>query len=291
MKRLDFLKKGASVTSSTVLGLVGIKALSSLTGCSEIGPKVIGLQLYSLREAMNTDVPATLKKVAEMGYKRLETAGYKDGKIYGYTPAEFKKICEDLGMKVTSAHVGQLYDPLRESEIMEWWNVALEAQAAVGCKYTILPWLPACESIEIVKQYADYFNKVGALAATKGIQFGFHNHAGEFATCDGEVVLDYFIANTDPKNVVYQLDVFWAKKGGVDPSEYIRKHKGRMPLLHIKDESIIGESGELDFESIFNTAYECGLKDYYVEVEKYTMPPENCVQRSFDYLDTATFTK
>lgn len=292
MKRLDFLKKGAAtLATGTILGAVGFGGATLITGCGGPKKKVVGLQLYSLRDAMAVDVPGTLKKVADMGYTTLETAGYNDGKLYGYAPKEFRKMAEDLGMKVLGAHLGRNYTPEKEAEDMAWWDTALQTQADAGCKYAVMPWFPMGEDLQSVQTYCDYFNKVGEIANKKGLKFGFHNHSGEFEQREGQTVLDYMIANTDPDKVFFELDVYWAKKGGVDPAAYIRKHKGRMPVLHIKDDSILGESGELDFESIFNAAYECGMKDYFVEVERYTLPAENCVQRSFDFLEVAPFTK
>lgn len=293
MKRLDFLKRGATVASGAVIGVIGLSGASSaLTSCSTgSDKKVVGLQLYSLRDAMGTDVPGTLKKVAEMGYKTLETAGYNEGKLYGYDPKEFRKMAEDLGMKVTGAHLGRNWEPENEVEIWAWWETAMKTQQEVGCKYAVMPWFPIGDDIQSVQTYCDYFNKVGEIANKYGIKFGFHNHAGEFEQRDGQVILDYLIANTDPNKVFIELDVYWANVGGVDPAGYIRKHKGRMPVLHIKDDSILGESGDLDFESIFNAAYESGMKDYFVEVERYTLPAENCVQRSFDFLEVSPFVK
>lgn len=292
MKRVDFLKRGAIAASGALLSVVGLGGSSALTSCSGgSNKKVVGLQLYSLRDAMSTDVPGTLKKVAEMGYTTLETAGYSDGKLYGYTPEEFKVMCNNLGLTVSSAHLGYNYDAEKEAEVMAWWDLALDTQAKAGCKYAIMPSFPIGETIDSIQVYCDYFNKIGELANKKGIKFGFHNHAGEFEKRDGHVILDYMIANTDPDKVFYELDVYWANKAGVDPVEYIKKHKGRIPVLHIKDDSILGESGEIDFEAIFNAGYESGMKDYYVEVEHYTMPAENCVQRSFDFLNVSKCVK
>jgi len=294
MNRREFMKRSAVVAAGTAVAGTGLGGLFTLTGCDDKATgkgKVVGLQLYSLREAMGQDVPGTLKTVSQIGYKSLETAGYGDGKLYGYAPKEFKKMCEDLGMEVTSAHVGQEYSAERDAEVMAFWDKALDAQLEAGCTYAIQPWFPIGETIESVKVYCDYFNKVGEMAKGKGIKFGFHNHAGEFEQRDGQVILDYMIANTDPAKVLYELDVYWAVKGGVDPVDYINKYKDRISVLHIKDESIIGESGMMDFEPIFDALYQNGHKDYYVEVEQYTLPPVNCVQRSYDYLMVSPFVK
>lgn len=295
MNRLEFMKKGAAVAATTVVASVGLAGVvSTLTGCSESKPvsdKIIGLQLYSLRDAMGQDVPGTLKKVADMGYKSLETAGYDNGKIYGYDPAEFRKMVEALGMTVTGAHLGRSYSEAEDAEAMAWWATALDAQKAAGCKYVIQASFPIGEKIEDIQLYCDYFNKVGKMARDRGMRFGFHNHAGEFAKIDDKVIFDYMIENTNPEDVFFELDVYWAVKGGVDPVAYINKYPGRFPVLHIKDDSIIGESGEIDFEPIFNAGYANGMEDFFVEVERYTLPAENCVARSFDFLNVSPCVK
>lgn len=294
MNRRQFMKRSAAVAAGTVVAASGLSGLLGLSGCSsDKGKKgkIIGLQLYSLRDAMGQDVPGTLKLVSEMGYKSLETAGYGNGKLYGYAPAEFRKMCEDLGMKVTSSHVGRNYSKETEAEVMSWWDQALDTHAEAGCKYAIQAAFPIADNLDGIKLYCDYFNKVGVMANQRGMRFGFHNHAGEFKTVEDQVILDYMIANTTPTNVMYELDVYWATEGGVNPVDYIKKYKDRISVLHIKDDSVIGESGRIDFEPIFNAFYEAGHKDYYVEVERYTLPPENCVQRSYDFLDVSPFVK
>lgn len=295
MNRLDFLRKGVTAAAGTLMTTIGLSGVlgTMLASAGELPPKskTIGLQLYSLRDSMYTNVKSTLQEASRMGYTSLETVGYDNGKLYGMTPQEFRAICEELGMKVTSAHLGRSWDPAKESEIMEWWNTALDAQKEVGCKYVIQPSFPIGKTIPEIQAYCDYFNKVGKMAKDKGLQFGFHNHAGEFATIDDKVILEYMIENTDPELVTYELDVYWAQQGGVDPAEFIDKYAKRIGVLHIKDDSIIGESGTMDFEKIFAAASKNNIKDYYVEVERYTMPPINCVERSCEFLKVSEFVK
>lgn len=295
MNRLEFLRKGLTSATGAIVATVGLTGIlsSALAAINDTPPKgkVIGLQLYSLRDSMSTNSLATLREVSQMGYKTLETASYNDGKIYNMTPEVFRAECEKLGMKVTSAHVGHSWDPAKEAQIMKWWEVALDTHKAAGCTYVIQPSFPIGKTIPEIQAYCDYFNKVGKMARERGLKFGFHNHAGEFAKIDDKVILEYMIENTDPKFVTFELDVYWAQKGGVDPSEFIEKHAKRISVLHIKDESTIGESGTIDFEKIFNAAYKNKIRDFYVEVERYTMPPSNCVQRSHDFLNAADFVK
>lgn len=287
MDRRSFLKTSLLAGAGTLVG-AGL-----LTQCAEKKPpkKIIGLQLYSLREAMSTDPAGTLAKVADMGYTTLETAGYGDGMLYGFTPAEFRKTAEALGLKVTGAHLGQSYTPQADAAVMEWWKQALDAQAEAGCSYAVQASYPIGDTLESIKVYCDYFNRVGEMAKSRGLRFGFHNHAKEFEVIEGECIYDYMLAHTDPTNVMFELDVYWATKGGVDPVDYINKYKGRIPLLHIKDEQAIGLSGTMDFERIFHAAYDSGMESYYVEVERYAEGPEADVARSFTFLQQAPYVK
>lgn len=254
--------------------------------------KDIGLQVYSLRQKAGQDIAGTLKLISDIGYSSIETASYRDGKLYNLDPREFRKMAEDLGIKVTGAHINQNYSKERDAEIMEWWKTALDTQVAAGCKYAVQPSFPIAKTLDGIKVYCDYFNKVGALAKERGLRFGFHNHAGEFAEIDGKVIFDFMLENTDPKLVMFELDVYWAQRGGKNPVDYIEKYgKKRMPVLHIKDEQAIGESGTMDFESIFKAAYKNGMKDFYVEVERYTVSAEDDVRRSYNYLESAKFVK
>ena len=278
------------------LGVVaGASVFSSLFGavsCAPSGGKVIGLQLYSLRESMKEDVPGTLEAVAQMGYTTLETAGYNgdNGEIYGYTPKKFKELAEGFGLKVTGAHCGKRWDASDEEAIMQWWDKALDAHKAAGCTYVIMPSFPIGETLADVKVYVDYFNAIADKAAAKGLKFGFHNHAREFEKRDDKVIFDYMVENSND-NMIFELDVYWVTKGGCDPVEYINRYPSKIKVLHIKDESIIGDSGDMKFKEIFEAAYSHGIKDFYVEVERYTLPPETCVERSFEYLDISSFVK
>jgi sugar phosphate isomerase/epimerase len=292
MDRRDFLKKGAYGIAGAVIGGGIMASLAGLTTSCVPGEKRVGLQLYSLRDAMGDNPESTLEKIAAMGYKELETANYNDGKVYGYTPADFRALVEELGMKVSSTHTGGPGNWRNdEAGAMEWWKKSIADHKAMGCRYIVIPGIGHGDTVESVQAVCDYFNKIGAMCKAEGLTFGYHNHSGEFKLVGDKAILSYMIENTS-SDVNFELDVYWAKQGGQDPVEYINKYAGRFPLLHIKDDSVIGESGKIDFEPIFAAAYKQGMKDYYVEVEQYSpYPPEVCVERSFTFLDTATYVK
>ncbi|MDR2928829.1 MAG: sugar phosphate isomerase/epimerase [Cytophagaceae bacterium] len=287
--RRDFIK----MTSLAVAGgLVGSKLLTS---CTPSVKKHIGLQLYSLRDDVkDIGIRPVLETVAKMGYVNLETAGYSDGKIYGLTPAEFKKIVDDLGMKVTSSHVGRNISESEDAD-MSWWNEAVEAHNTAGMKYMVMPWSPlggASATMDNVKRYSDYFNKVGLIVAGASMKFGYHNHAFEFEDkIDGVPLYDLLVENTSEHHVMFQLDVYWCKVGGFDPLVYLDKYSKRIQTLHIKDEKAIGASGKFDYKPMFDKFYANGMKDWYVEVEQYISTPQEDVKQSFDYLNNAEYVK
>ena len=287
MDRRDFLKKSALGIAGAIVGGSIIGTLTTTaTGCAGASKKRIGLQLYSLRDAMRNDPKATLAAVAAMGYVELETASYDNGKVYGFTPAEFRTLVEELGMKVSSCHIGS---GRRMDDA--WWKQAIADHKAMGCRYIVIPSFRLGNTIEELAAMCEYFNHVAAMCKAEGIVFGYHNHNAEFRRVEDQVIYDYMLANTTP-DVTFEMDVFWVKAGNADPVAYLNKYKGRFPVLHIKDDSIIGSSGKMDFEAIFNAAYAQGMKDYYVEVEQYELPsPEACVQKSFDYLEVAPYVK
>ena len=259
MDRREFLKKSMLLTAGALIGGSLFSETSAAKGAKQNGiprkKKSIGLQLYSIGGDMSADAAQALRQISEMGYSTAETASYGDGKFYGRTPAEFRKMAEDLGIAVTGAHIARELDK------------------------------------NDLQDYCDYFNRVGEIANAAGLRFGYHNHSHEFNKIEGQVIEDYMIENTDPDKVFFELDVYWASKGGVNPSAYIQKYAGRFPLLHIKDVDIIGASETIDFESIFKAAYKQGLEEYYVEIEANSLPPMLCARKSAEYLNVSKFVK
>jgi len=298
--RRDFLKKTSLIVVGGVMGgsiLSSCSSAKSISATAANTPKKhIGLQLYSLRDDVkNMGIKKVLKIVAGMGYVNLETAGYADGKIYGIAPAKFKKMVDDLGMKVTSAHLGRNLSDNRDDDLA-WWKKAVEAHAAAGLKYMIMAWAPLKDlkdaTMDNAKKYSDYFNSIGEIVAAANISFGYHNHNFEFENkIDGTPLYDLLLKNTNPDHVMFENDVYWCQKGGGNPIEYMKKYPQRIRLLHIKDETVIGASGTIDFKAIFNQAYTNNINDWYVEVERYDGTPQGDVKKSYDFLAAADFVK
>ncbi|MFW5760426.1 MAG: sugar phosphate isomerase/epimerase family protein [Cyclobacteriaceae bacterium] len=267
-------------------------ALLIAFACEQPAPKDIGIQLWSVREAMKEDPAGTIQKLGEMGYTFVEPAGYGDGKFYDMEPAEFKKLVEDNGMRVLSSHTGQaLPDSAKWEETMAWWDQAIAAHEELGVTYLVQPFMGSAgyDSLEGLANYVDYFNTIGEKAQAAGIQFGYHNHANEFNELEGQIIYDYMLQNTDPEKVFFQLDLYWIKEGGKDAVDYFEKYPGRFKLWHVKDEAELGASGEMDFAPIFAEKEQAGLEAIIVEVEKYNHEPIVSVEKSLEYLQNADF--
>ena len=282
----------------SLLFIAGILCLLCMTfftvsSCDSAKKKNIGLQLYSIRDSINRDVPAAIKKVADMGYTFVEPASYRDGKFYNMEPAAFKALCEKNGMPVLSSHTShELPTPENYEETMAWWDQCIDAHLAVGAKYIVQPSMgrSAYQSIANLKKWCDYFNEVGAKCNAKGIRFGYHNHDREFSTVHGDTVMyDFMLQNTDPSKVMFQIDLYWCVVGGKNTVDYFKKYPGRFELWHIKDEKEIGASGMMDFQSIWAAKEISGMKYGIVEVERYDFDEFTSCKKSIDFLNAAEY--
>lgn len=261
----------------------------------EIKPgKNIGLQLYSLRDSMQANALKTIEEVGKMGYAFVEPAGYRDGMFYDLSPAEFRRVIEENGMTVLSSHTGR---PVPDSQnweaAMGWWDTCIAAHAEAGVKYIVQPFMDSVgyQSLAGLKQYCDYFNAVGEKCLAKGIRFGYHNHAHEFDSLEGQVIYDFMLQNTDSSKVFFQIDLYWIQQGGADPIAYFNNYPKRFVSYHVKDTLEVGASGKIDFKTIFESAEIAGMKYYVVEQEAFTTTPFEGVKQSFDFLNNAEYVK
>ncbi|EIM77084.1 sugar phosphate isomerase/epimerase [Nitritalea halalkaliphila LW7] len=206
-------------------------------------------------------------------------------------PTEFKGFIDGLGLQVRSAHVmGPEFDPAGTQYATDFWKKAADDHAVLGATYLVKPAMPVPETKAALAAWVKYYDTIGAICAERGLKFGFHNHDWEFRQVGDVRMLDFLIEETNPELVTFELDVYWCQKAGVSPVEFMEKHPGRFELLHIKDEKEIGESGEMDFASIFHTARKAGgMRHYFVEVERYNYEPMESIERSFNYLAKADY--
>lgn len=272
---------------------VACSAMLTITSCTSKAGKNIGLQLYSIRDSIMRDVPGAIEKVAKMGYKFVEPAGYDGGKFYGMDPVAFKDLCGKNGILVLSSHTGMvLPDSASMEKAMAWWDECINAHAAAGAKYIVQPFMgeEAYRSLDTLKKYCDFFNAIGEKCNAKGIRFGYHNHDKEFSTqLDGQTIYDFMLQNTDPAKVMFEMDLYWTVMGGAKPVDYFAKYPGRFELWHIKDKKEIGESGMMDFQGIWAAAPQSGMKYGIVEVEEYNFDEFTSCQKSLDFLNKAPY--
>jgi sugar phosphate isomerase/epimerase len=289
------------------ISIIILSALTVLTACGQKAQepvkKEIGLQLYSIRSVIgNPELYAAnheeaFKALAEMGYTAVEAASYNDGKLYGVDPEQYKADLEAAGLKSLSSHIGHNLSPEELAsgnfeESMKWWDQAIAAHKAAGCKYIVTPSFRIPETLEGLKTYCDYFNEIGKKCAENGILYGYHNHSHEFNKIEDKVIYDFMLENTDPKYVFFEMDVYWACMGRAYPVEYFRKYPGRFTMLHIKDHLELGESGMVGFDAIYNNADVAGMKDFIVELEGYTNGDwKESIKMCADYLLKSDFVK
>lgn len=240
--RRDFLRvSAAGALGAIVLSQSSFKSDSKSATAfvpATKDPKSFGLalQLYTIRDFMKTkeDVSASLKKVSDTGFKYLELAGYADGKFYGYEPAEFKKLVNDLGMEILSSHT----QVEAQGITLENAKKMAEDHAKLKVKYCLQPWVveEARTTIASYQKMAADWNKVGGIMKGNGIQFGYHNHNFEFDKVDGKIpYIDVFMKELDKDLVTMELDLFWTTKAGINPVDLFKKYPGRFQLFHMKD--------------------------------------------------------
>lgn len=252
----------------------------------------IGLQLYTAREALAKDFPGTLKRIASIGYREVEAAGF-----YDHTAAEVKRMMADAGLHCVSAHYGP-------ADLLKSTDAIIEYAETLGLDYVVCstPWSAHPEHLENYpgglwqgvlhamtlddwKWSADQFNQIGQKMHKAGLKFGYHNHTMEFRPVNGTTGYQTLLENTDPHFVTMELDCGWAFAAGQNPAEMMRRYRGRITMLHLKDiktapsgtepgkriPTEIGH-GVVDFHQIFEAAKATGIKHYFVEQDALDMP-------------------
>jgi sugar phosphate isomerase/epimerase len=282
MTRQQFLKLGALATTTALLPSFDVLAAK---------PKAIGLQLYTLRDAMAKDPDATLAKVAEIGYKEVESFGYADGKFFGKSPKDYAAKLKELGLTSPSGHytTGNVV-VTGKGTLKNDWERAVADAAQIGQKYMVCAYLfpPERTKLDDYKQFAELFNKSAEVCRAAGIQFVYHNHDFEFQPLGGQKPYDLLLQETDPKLVKMELDLYWSTFAGQDPVALFKKHPGRFPLWHIKDMEKTAArafaevgTGSINFQRIFDAKKTAGLTHYFVEQDVCKRPPLESIAISY----------
>jgi len=232
--RRTFLKNSAFLLAGTTL-------LSKTSFAASKPQEIVGIQLYSVRDDMKKDPVGTLTQIAKIGYKNVEHANYIDGKFYGYSPIEFRKILNDLGLKMPCGHTVMGKDHWDEGKKMftDLWKKTVEDAAFMGQRYVISPWMDETlrKTYDDMLRYMDVFNQSGELCKKSGMKFGYHNHWFEFTEKLNNVkVFDIIMQKIDPKLVAMQLDIGNMYIGGAKALDILSQYPGRFELIHVKDE-------------------------------------------------------
>ena len=253
-----------------------------------VPPDQISIQLFTLRDQLATDLEGTLQTVHEIGYTRVEHAGF-----VGRTVEEFKAALDAAGLWASSGHVliPQPFDPAA-------WSASLADANTLGSRYIVHPFFGIDFATgEVVRTTAPWrafardLNRAGRMARDAGLKLGYHNHNWEFfrlADNPSRTAYDVLTDATDPDLVHLELDLFWATRGARDPVDLIEQNKGRVLQYHVKDMNQAGSfedpgQGLTDFARIFRHSGEAGAVEYIVERDDAGTPP----RQPEDALDTA----
>lgn len=238
---------------TSTLTLAGTSLFSYSLLASGKKSEIVGIQLYSVREEMKKDPLGTLKQLANMGYKHVEHANYVNREFYGYNVIEFKKILDDLGLKMPSGHtvLKEAHWDKKKKDFTDTWKYTIEDAASAGQQFVISPSLDESlrSSYSPFMQFMEIFNKSGELCRKSGMKFGYHNHDFEFSLkLNNENMFDLIMKNTDPDKVSMQLDIGNMYIAGAKAIDIIKRYPGRFENIHVKD-MIKKENGGEGFES------------------------------------------
>lgn len=256
-----------------------------------------GVQLYTVRSIINKDPQHVLNEIEGAGYKEIETGSDNLDKIM--------EAVHRTKLRPVSVHLDTgLFTKQRDK-----LGPVLDDMKKRGFEYVVCPWIDVKDrgGVDAMKKLADNLDKAGAQCMGAGLKFCYHNHAFEFAPVgqDGGTLLDVLMANTDPKHVGWEMDIFWVAVTGNDPSDWLKKYPKRVVLMHLKDKaegvakrfdenvprSAFKEvgAGTLDLKRILRVATETGVKHYFVEQDETPGDPLTSLKVSASYLKTLDF--
>jgi sugar phosphate isomerase/epimerase len=286
MTRRDLLKQMAWVTAGSLM--------ISDAVAMDVKNKKVGVQLYTLRNAIGKDAKGTLKKVAELGYGEVESFGY-NGKFFGMTPVEYKTVLSDLGLTAPSGHYmyGNFGNKKIPGTVLYGWDKAVEDAAALGQQYMVIAYLMPEErgDIDNYKRTAEGISKAAEICKKSGIQLCYHNHDFEFEAQNGILPFDILTKETSADLVKIELDLYWASKAGQDPVSLFKQHKGRVALWHVKDMDNTPKknftevgNGVINFATIFKNAKTSGMKHFFVEQDECPGSPFDSIAKSIGHI-------
>lgn len=290
VSRREFIKQ------STALGIGAIMTPTFLLKSKYR----LGLQLYTLNKEMNTDLVATLKKVASLDYKEVETFGFNWGDIKGYwnlEPQNLKQILDDNGLQSISGHYNLnnfMLPDKTDDDLNRYVDECIKGALTLKQEYIVWPWLnPESRTIEKFKVLAEKLNTIGEQIKKARLQLAYHNHGFEFDIQNGETGYDIILNNTDSDLVKMEMDTYWfSHSSKFSAHHYFEKYPKRFPLLHFKDmdktdrelHAVLG-TGSIDFMPYIADYKLAGVKHIMVEQGNNYVPNVfDCIERSAKYM-------
>ena len=314
MRRRTMIKVAGAGTLMLAAGkMLPAYASGAGQGAPSRTEAALGLQLYTVRDPLQSDVRATLAEIAAIGYREVELFGLGgedqgDKPLFGLTAKEFAAALEDLGLRAPMAHI--------------WGGAMNIAEIAdlvgqVGVRHLVVPMAPEFVSIENgqfrmlgvtgrsqLDAIAERLNRQGELAKASGMGFGYHNHQMEFADLGDENAFDYLFEQADSELVKIELDIGWAVFAGVDPLQVLSRYGGRVIAVHLKDHApprspaaeggsdpasiqaqlVEPGTGPTDFAPILAALDETGVAHRFVEVDV-SPDPIGAITRGYGYLN------
>jgi sugar phosphate isomerase/epimerase len=274
----------------------------------------VGLQLYTLGDEIAGELPDTLRKVADIGFREVEFPQF-----YGSSGETLRRLLDDNGLSCPSIHVLPEMPIPGLLSLTDIDNVVREANA-IGARYVTTPIFPfpiaAPEPDESLAdmigriargmqvsewaRIADMLNHKGALLAREGIHLAYHNHNAEFLPLNGGTVIEYLLAHTDPQSMSFEVDIGWVATAGCDAAAFIERHGSRIPILHMKDlhETPLNHAlfmnpadlgtGRMDLPRVLEAARKAGVRHYIVEQEPpFTKPRLESARIGFEFMQRA----
>lgn len=282
ISRRSFLQTGAAATIAVSAAAKTLPAL--------------GVQLYTLRGVLPEKPAETLRAIDEIGYREIEaTQGLLDKIVPALQGTRLKPVSIHIDSKVVTQ--GSPDDLAR----------ALDDFKKAGFSFVVFPYLPPNErgGLDVIKKLAETLNRAGEKCRAAGMRFCYHNHAFEFEPMGGSTPLETLLGNTDPKLLGIEMDLFWVSVAGQDPAAMLARHKGRVPLVHLKDKAKdtpnrfnegvertafkeVG-NGMMDWPKILKAADAAKVEHYFVEQDQTPGHPIESLRQSFGFVSKLNY--
>jgi sugar phosphate isomerase/epimerase len=282
-----------------------IKSSSLLAAAAMVSPsllhpksKYIGLQLYTVRDAMQKDPAGTLARVAQIGYNSVEGATYTGTQqFYGMDAKAFAQLLKQNGLIMPSSHYRLGEEKTNGADtkgtMLHGWDKAVDDAKEVGAQYMVCAYLSEAErgGLDHYKYVAAQLNQAGERCKKAGLQLCYHNHDFEFKKQNNQLPYDILLNETSKDLVKMEIDLYWITKAGYDPITMFNEHPGRFPLWHVKDMDNTAQhsftevgNGTINFKKIFKNAGKAGMKYFFVEQDKTPGSPFDSITQSIGYI-------